>query len=147
MTSRTLDDGTIRNKLHALRQTTNTLTDVTPLSASRLHSDAILAAAVERLLCRLVDLAVDINTHISATVLGRAPSEYRESFERAHESGALTRDLVDQIKPSVGLRNTIVHEYVEIDYTIVAAAVLTALDGYAEYRRQIARFVQERSSS
>ncbi|GAA1241151.1 hypothetical protein GCM10009676_27670 [Prauserella halophila] len=103
----------------------------------------MVSAAVERLLCRLVDLANDTNTHVGAAVVGRGPGDYRESFDLAHEAGAITRELADNLKPSVGLRNTIVHEYVSIDYDIVAAAVPMALESYTEYRRQVAAFALE----
>jgi hypothetical protein len=49
-------------------------------------------------------------------------------------------DLVEQIKPSVGMRNAIVHEYVKVDYSIVAAEVPMAIEAYSEYRRVVAAF-------
>lgn len=93
----------------------------------------------------MIELAVDVNTHIGAAVLGRAPENYRESFELLAQAGALTGEVLEKIKPSVGLRNTIVHEYVTIDYTIVAAAVPLALETYTDYRHQVASFVYERT--
>lgn len=79
------------------------------------------------MICRLVELAVDLNTHIGAAALGRAPENYRESFDLLREAGALTGEVATKIKPSVGMRNAIVHEYITIDYAIVADAVLLAL--------------------
>lgn len=147
MSHRALDEGVVRNKLDAISRAITTLESVSPLDAHRLRSDAITAAAVERLTCRVVELAVDINTHISAAVLERAPESYRASFDLLREEGVLTAELAEKIKPSVGMRNAIVHEYITIDYGIVAAAVPIALETYAEYRRQVARFVVEHGQS
>lgn len=105
------------------------------------------AAAVERLTCRLVDLAADINTHISSVILGRAPENYRDSFDLMEQASALTGDLVEKIKPSVGMRNAIVHEYLRIDYDIVAAAVPLALEMYSEYRQQVAGYAYDQATS
>ncbi|QGK68769.1 hypothetical protein GIY23_03685 [Allosaccharopolyspora coralli] len=80
MMQRRLDEGVVRNKLDALDRALRTLHSIGPLDAQRLRDDAVTAAAVERLTCRLVELAVDLNTHISASVLGRAPENYRASF-------------------------------------------------------------------
>lgn len=143
MTARKLDEDVLRNKLDAIDRATTTLQSIAPLDADRLRNDAIAAAAVERLTCRVVELAVDINTHISASILGRAPENYRESFDLASAVGALTSEVVQRIKPSVGMRNAIVHEYITIDYGIVAAAVPMALETYTEYRRQVATFVYD----
>lgn len=147
MVTRELDEGVVRNKLDAIERTRATLHSVGDVDAAGLRDDAVIAAAVERLLCRLVELAVDTNTHISAAVLHRAPGDYRESFDLARAAGALTDELVAEIKPSVGMRNTIVHEYIRVDYAIVAAALPLALKSYGEYRRQIAAFVTARIAS
>lgn len=138
-----VDAAVVRNKLDAIDRAMTTLRSIAPLDADRLRSDPVAAAAVERLTCRLVDLAADINTHVSSVVLGRAPENYRESFELMERSQVLDAEFVEKIKPSVGMRNAIVHEYIRINYDIVAAAVPLALETYSEYRRQVAGFVYD----
>ncbi|MGJ7907606.1 HepT-like ribonuclease domain-containing protein [Actinopolyspora sp. H202] len=81
MTRNGLDVDVLRSKLEAIDRATATLRSISPMDASRLRSEPVTAAAVERLTCRLVDLAADINTHISSVVLGRAPENYRDSFD------------------------------------------------------------------
>ncbi|WP_019853075.1 type VII toxin-antitoxin system HepT family RNase toxin [Actinopolyspora mortivallis] len=146
MTRDGLDVDVLHSKLDAIDRATTTLRSITPLDASRLRSEPVTAAAVERLTCRLVDLAADINTHISSVLLGRAPENYRDSFDLMERTRVLTAELVGRIKPSVGMRNAIVHEYIRINYDIVAAAVPLALDTYSEYRRQVAGFVYDRAT-
>lgn len=146
MTRRELDVDVLRSKLDAIDRATTTLQSLAPLTADKLRSDPVTAAAVERLTCRLVDLAADINTHVSSVVLGRAPESYRDSFDLMARAEALTAEVVDKIKPSVGMRNAIVHEYIRINYDIVAAAVPLAMDTYSEYRRQVAGFVYDRAT-
>jgi Uncharacterized conserved protein len=50
--------------------------------------------------------------------LGRAPADYRTSFALAQEAGALEPELVTRLQASVGLRNVLTHEYVDIDLGI-----------------------------
>ncbi|GAB2733364.1 hypothetical protein GCM10027174_02540 [Salinifilum aidingensis] len=146
MTRNGLDVDVLRSKLDAIDRATTTLQSITPVDASRLRSDPVTAAAVERLTCRLVDLAADVNTHISSVILGRAPENYRDSFDLMEQARVSTAEIVEKIKPSVGMRNAIVHEYIRINYDIVAAAVPLALDTYSEYRKQVAGFVYDRAS-
>ncbi|WP_460406355.1 HepT-like ribonuclease domain-containing protein [Actinophytocola sediminis] len=55
---------------------------------------------------------------------------------------ARIRDLLDDLAASsVGMRNLLVHEYLEIDVEQVAAAVPLALDGYRRYVAAVAGFV------
>lgn len=142
---RSLDADIVRGKLDAMSRACATLQEIGEVDADKLAHDAVVAAAAERLLCRLVELAVDTNAHISAAVLQRAPGDYRESFQLAGDAGALSTELVEQLKPSVGMRNAIVHEYLTVDYGIVAAAMPLAVQKYGEYIREIAGFVADRT--
>lgn len=141
MTPRRLDVDVVRNKLAAIEQTRTALRSAGPLDATRLLDDALLSAAVERLLSRLVDLAVDVNSHVATARLGRAPEDYRQSFDLAVEAGLLDRALADELKPSVGMRNAIVHEYLRLDLDRVAAAVPLAVAAYGRYVGAVARSV------
>lgn len=141
MTARRLDPDVVRAKLDGIDRACATLRSIGAVDAGKLEHDPVLAAAVERLLCRLVDLAVDTNAHIAAAILQRAPGDYRESFDLVRDAGALTTERAESIKPSIGMRNAIVHEYLTVDYRIVAAAIPLALEAYGEYRAQVARFV------
>ncbi|HSK22156.1 MAG TPA: HepT-like ribonuclease domain-containing protein [Egicoccus sp.] len=139
MTPRRLDVDVIRNKLDAIEQSCGVLASLGTIDSSRLSADPVLAAAVERLLGRLVDLAVDVNSHVASVRLGRAPGEYRESFDLAVAAGVIDGELAEQLKPSVGMRNVIVHEYVSLDLDLVAAAVPLAVDGYRRFVTTVAR--------
>jgi uncharacterized protein YutE (UPF0331/DUF86 family) len=138
MTPRRLDPDMVRAKLDAIEQTRTTLNGIGPVTEDDLKGDPITAAAVERLLARLVDLAVDINSHVAAARLGRAPGDYRESFDLGQQAGLLARDLADELKASVGLRNVIVHEYVRLDLRIVADAIPQAVTTYGRYVAAVA---------
>lgn len=139
MSSRRLDPDVVRNKLAAIEATRDALRGIGPLDARRLVDDPLLCAAIERLLSRLVDLAVDINSHVASARLGRAPEEYRQSFDLLAEAGVIERALAEALKPSVGMRNAIVHEYLRLDLARVAAAVPLAIEVYGRYVTAVAR--------
>jgi uncharacterized protein YutE (UPF0331/DUF86 family) len=145
VTPRRLDADVIRNKLDAIERSCDVLASLGAVDADRLADDPVIAAAVERLLGRLVDLAVDVNTHVVSTRLGRAPAEYRESFDLAVEAGLFDTALAEDLKPSVGMRNVIVHEYVRLDLDRVAAAVPLAVDGYRRFVTVVARHLVDGS--
>jgi len=138
MTPRAPDPDVIRQRLDAMRRALATLASAGAPDADELRADPILQAAVERLLARLVDLAVEINAHVASAELGRAPGDYRESFELAAEAGVLPEDLATSLRPSVGLRNVIVHEYLDLDLERLAGAVPLALAGYERFVATVA---------
>ncbi|MGH3926977.1 MAG: HepT-like ribonuclease domain-containing protein [Pseudonocardiaceae bacterium] len=62
-------------------------------------------------------------------------------FELAEECDLIDKQLRDDPLPSVGMRNVLVHEYLEIDLRKVAAAIPLALSCYRRYMQQVAAFV------
>lgn len=144
MNVRTLDVDEIHAKLRLIREFLDDLETLRHSTARSLEGERIHRYAVERILTQLVDLAVSINNHIAVTQLGRAPSDYRESFGHAARAGALSEKLARELAPSVGLRNVLTHEYVEVELEIVARSIGLALDGYRRYVNEVARFLSER---
>ncbi len=140
MTPRSLDEPVLQAKLALIRQLVDDL-DAVGVTPERLKDDRMVRYAVERILTQLVDLAVSVNGHVAAVRIGRGPADYRESFALAARSGAITPDLARQLSPSVGLRNVLTHEYVEVDLAVVAASAEQASTGFREYVRQVATFL------
>jgi uncharacterized protein YutE (UPF0331/DUF86 family) len=104
----------------------------------------LIRAAVERVLTQLVELASQINTHVVAVSGKIPPAEYRESFAAAAKVGALSADLAAKIAPSAGLRNILVHQYLDADLEIVAISVGQAIADYSVYVHEVATWLQGR---
>lgn len=94
---------------------------------------------VERALTQIVNLAAEVNTHVAVMRLRRPPEDYRQGFDRMVEAGWLQRRTADGLKPSVGLRNVLTHEYTDINLAMVAAAVPMALTDYRAYVSEVAQ--------
>ena len=106
-----------------------------------LREAPVVRAATERMIQAIVDLALDINAHIASTALGQAPGTGRESFDLMATAGVISRQLADQLKPAVGLRDVLVHLYADIDVDIVADSVDEFLIGFRDYVRNVARWL------
>lgn len=142
MTPPALDWRSVAAKARRMRQLLDQLAGLGQVDAGRLRTEAITALAVERVLTLLVDLAFAINSHVVVARLGRAPDSYAASFDLAVEAGLLPPELAGALRPSAGLRNVLVHAYLDVDPEAVARAVPMALELYAEYVRQVARSIQ-----
>lgn len=142
MSPRDLSAAAVGVRLRLMRELLDDLAALGEVSERSLTEDRLSRRALERILTQLVDLAADINQHVVSSRTDRAPVDYRSSFDAAAELGLLPRDLADALKPSVGLRNVLVHQYVNADLRIVAAAVPLAEDQYAEYVRRVAEWLR-----
>lgn len=146
MTPRTIDWRSVRAKLRRIRHLLDQLADLGPVDAARMAAEPVTALAVERILTLLVDLAFAGNSHVAVGVLGHAPDSYAESFALAADAGMISADLAATLIPSVGMRNVLVHNYLDVDQERVADAVPLAVQQYGEYVRQAAAFVRARAT-
>ncbi|MGI8522845.1 MAG: type VII toxin-antitoxin system HepT family RNase toxin [Nocardioides sp.] len=144
MTPGHLDVGVVQARLRLIEELLDDLGRIDEVTATMLQEDRMLRHAVERILSQLVELAVAINSHVSATVLNEAPKDYRSSFQLATTAGLIGADLAGELQPSVGLRNVLAHEYVDIDLELVAIAVRLARSGYRAYVRSASTWLRER---
>ena len=141
MTPPSLDRDQAGARLRTIRETLDELESLRDVSAARLEAEPLTRAAAERLIQVVVDLAVDVNAHIAVVASGAAPQTGRDSFLAAATSGAITEDLAAELAPAAGLRNVLVHRYTDIRTDLVASAVNSILDGFAEYVRQVAAYL------
>jgi uncharacterized protein YutE (UPF0331/DUF86 family) len=112
-----------------------------PITATRLRAEPLTRAAVERMVQAIVDLALDINSHIVSSLLDRSPSNGRESFDLLVTAHVLDAPLADRLKPAVGLRNVLVHLYADIDVTVLADSMNEFEVVFSQYVRLMARWL------
>jgi uncharacterized protein YutE (UPF0331/DUF86 family) len=142
MTPAPLDRDQVGSRLRMMREALDQLATLRGATAAELDEDPIKRAAAERLIQVLVDLAIDVNGHVAVARLGKAPDTGRASFAAAAEAGIVSAELAERLAPSAGLRNVLVHRYTDIRTDLVADAIGTVLDGFAEYVRSVASSLQ-----
>lgn len=135
MTPRDLDRGVVQARLRLIEELLDDLERAGELTAEMLQRDRMLRHAIERILSQIVELAVSVNGHVSATVLEAAPKDYRSSFRLVADAGLIEHHLADRLQPSAGLRNVLAHEYVDIDLEMVVLATTSAKSEYRAYLR------------
>jgi len=145
VTPRRLDVATLGRKLRAMRRLLDELHRLGAIDADRFAREFTTQLIVERIVSQLVDLAAGINTHVVTVEVGESPADVRRSFDAVADLGVIDRDLAERLAPSAGLRNVLVHAYVDLDLARLVAAVPLAAEQYAEYVRQVARWVADRN--
>ena len=142
---RMLDPETVLRRLRTMRRLLDQLERVRAADPD----DFGARLQVERILSALVDLAVAVNTHVSVVELGEAPHDMTASFRTAREAGLLAPELAEELAPSVGLRNVLVHAELAsvstrmVDVERMLAAVPLAASSYARYVEQVASWLRD----
>lgn len=146
MTPRRLDAATVARRLAEIRRRCEQLDELLPVDAAAL-ADWRTRGLVEHTFEQLVELAVAVNLHIAAASTEEAPEEYRSSFRAAADAGALPPELADRLAPAAGLRNLLVHDYLDLDLPRLANGVNQAPGDFRCYIRAVARWLAERTGT
>ena len=131
----------VHARLALLRELLGDLETLGDVTAHDLENDRIRRRALERILTQLVELAVSINSHLIGALSGSAPETYRQSFVAAAGAGVLDHQLATDLALAAGMRNLLVHEYGDIDLTIVASARSAAARDFAAFVTTVAQWI------
>jgi uncharacterized protein YutE (UPF0331/DUF86 family) len=101
-----------------------------------LRTDPDLQWLVERGLQLGCETVLDVGNHVVASTSSRAPETYEAILDALALEGALSADLRAELKGIGGLRNVLVHDYLDVD----TARVIEALDRAPE---RFERFASE----
>jgi len=131
----------IRRKLAIIAENLGILKPIETITKEEYIKDVYKRKATERLLQELIEAAIDINSHMIVQTGRTPPDDYYESFIKAGMVGAISVDLAEQLAPSAGLRNRLVHEYDLLEHSLVLEAVKMAEKLYPKYVKEIETFI------
>jgi len=136
-----IDSDLVRRKLARLNMYLDKLKPIADFTFNEYISDFYKKTSTERLIQLIVECSSDINSHVVLESGQRPPEDYTSSFIRAAEAGLITHELANKLKGSGGMRNIIVHEYMEIDDRKIYEILPIAISDFKEYIRQVDDFL------
>jgi uncharacterized protein YutE (UPF0331/DUF86 family) len=97
----------------------------------------------ERYLQLAVEAALDIAHHIIAARGYAAPSSYREAFAILCKQGVLPAALASRLQAWAGLRDVLVHAYLEVDHGLAWDAIQSDLEDLCAWAATAAGLLSE----
>lgn len=138
-----IDKALVYRKLSRLKMYLEKLKPLAEKTYAEYLSSFYFKTSAERLIQLIVECASDVNNHAVVESGSKPPEDYTSSFTRAAETGLISPELALKIKGSAGMRNIIVHEYMDIDDEKVYKVLPVALSEYQEYIKQVDAFLEK----
>lgn len=139
-----LDQESLFFKIEKIRFGLRTLRKLAKLPYRQYIKNVEHRMTAERLLQVGIEAMLDIGNHIIAAEGLQAPLEYRDIFTILEKNKILPHRLVGRCQQMVGLRNRLVHEYMEIDHTILYDILKRNLGDFEDYVRVIIQFANKK---
>lgn len=112
------DPQVVRRHVLALRQALANLRRHQGTTAARLRTDPDLRWILERGTQLCIQNVLDIATHIAAAA-GRDAPDYATAIDRLAELSVIPADFAAGLRRMAGLRNVLVHAYLELDLDVL----------------------------
>jgi uncharacterized protein YutE (UPF0331/DUF86 family) len=127
-----VDKDVIRRKLIRLADHIGRLEDKKPKPLDRVLTDRDCQDIISHNLVQAIQICVDISSHVCAAH-GRAIETAGQSFLALAELNLIDERLARNLVSAVGFRNVSVHQYHEVDWTVVMRIVDTELEHFKEF--------------
>ena len=128
-----VDKEVLQRKLQKLQEYLGEMEAYSDLTWEDYQGNKQTRRAVERLIQLIVDVAVDINTHSVIDAGGPPPDNAYDSFLKVAEMNFIPQDFAEEIAPSTGERNILVHDYEAIDDQVVFESIPEVTKMYRQY--------------
>ncbi len=107
--------------------------------------DFLRQDAIALNLQRACEQAIDLANHVIKVYKFGLPKESRDSFDILARNNVIGKELAEKLQSMVGFRNTLVHQYQNIDIQIVVAVIEKHLDDFSEFTGSIIDFTSPAS--
>jgi uncharacterized protein YutE (UPF0331/DUF86 family) len=129
----------IAKRISKLREYVGLLRILGGRSREEFIQDPFVIGNVERYLQLAIQVVLDICNHIVADDRLGPVEEYRDAIRLVGQGGHLEPDLTQRLIPMAGLRNILVHDYLEIDRGRLHSLLRDCLEDFELFATQIAR--------
>lgn len=131
----------IRKRLNKLDEYLRILHDLQQYSYDEFIGDPEHYGSAERFLHLAIEATLDAGNHVIADEQLGVVNQYSDIPDILAEQGYLDVDLRDTWFKMIGFRNTLIHEYVDIDRRIVYDVLQHRLGDIEALRRVFAQFL------
>ncbi len=115
------------------------LREYAKLSLSQYRKDWKTQRVIERTLQILIESCIDIANHLISDGTMRMPGSYAETFRILRENKIITKSLCTRMEKIVKFRNILVHQYENIDPSIVISILRTNLSDFEKFKKEVVK--------
>jgi uncharacterized protein YutE (UPF0331/DUF86 family) len=130
-------------RLARLEELLRELRSVARIGWDAYRADSRLQASTERWLQLAAECALDLAHHLISDRGWKTPATYREAFQILHAEGVLEAGMARDMENWAGLRNVLVHLYLDVDHERLHEILRDDLDQLEAFAAALSRAVNE----
>jgi uncharacterized protein YutE (UPF0331/DUF86 family) len=131
------DKALLLRKLVELEKNLEQIREYTNITIEQYSGDWKVQRIIERTLQIMIETCVDISGHIISDKGYRIPKSYADTFRILYEENILEKELFEIMEKMAKFRNIVVHNYDEVDASIVVNILKRHLGDFLTYKNAI----------
>jgi len=138
-----VDKALLLRKLAELEKNLEQIREYSNITIEQYSSDWKVQRIIERTLQIMIETCVDISGHIISDKGYRIPKSYADTFRILYEENILEKELFEIMEKMAKFRNIVVHNYDEVDASIVVNILKGHLGDFLTYKNAIINILKE----
>ena len=132
-----MDENIILSKIESLQRCTDRIEGKIPARSDEWKKNLDLQDIIVLNLLRVVQICVDIASHVISQLNLKTPLTMADTFSELHESEIISAEVAERMIKSISFRNISVHQYQDIDWNIVYWIITSNLDDFRKFAKEI----------
>ena len=131
----------IHKRMRKLTEYLLILKDLQKYSYEQFHKEPTIYGSCERFLHLAIEATLDIGNHLVSDLNLGVVNKYRDIPETLFNHNYISNDLKKTWIQIIGFRNTLVHDYIDIDKKIIFHILHNNLDDFNRLKKFFADFL------
>jgi len=133
----------VYRRLDKIREKLALLRSVAEAPFDKFMSDALLHSAAEHALQVSIQDVIDICAYLVKKAQLRMPEEYRDLPVIASRLGVFPEELATKVASMIGMRNVLVHMYLDVDLSLVHRMLQDNLDDFNQFAGYVDAYLEK----
>lgn len=137
-----VDHEVVRRRLRQIDRRSSALSQIAAVNSDEFVRDDNLQAQAERHLQVAIQAMIDVALHILSEDTPDTPDDYGSAFVDLAQHGVISSVLADRLRLAAGLRNLLVHAYLDIDPARVHQYLTADLGDLTEFAVLVEQYIR-----
>lgn len=137
------EDRIIYRRLQKIRENLGLLRSAAKEPFDKFVSDDMLHSATEYALQVSIQAVVDICAYLVKMAQVKMPDEYRDLAAMASRLGVFPKEFAENVVGMIGMRNVLVHMYLDVDLSKVYHILQDHLDDFNEFAKYVDAYLEK----
>jgi len=137
-----IDPRIVYRRFEKIKENLAMLSEAGDMPFEAFVSDPIRYYATERALQVSAQAIIDICAHIVTETQAKMPNDYKDLPLALGKVGIISKDLAERLSHLVSMRNILVHQYLDVDLSIVHRALRENLGDFDEFASCVTEYLE-----